>query len=253
MPLSSIPITDGEGDKRLATATITQSGDTVSLPRIIYEGFADAAPDTFSVVALPKPAAASGDLVLIWGANGSDRQIYVPRIEIQQIKAATSNTLIRLSVMPKNILADEGTQLREMGQILVPQPVDPRGPLTMIGVNESTYTGTVTYGGETFGGLYVGSPFPWLAPQPEAGTLPDPLASGAIDPVNPGAYRAWRYAVKPLLLSTAQADFDSVVFDFAKLGQYPMIRGGGAITVQTDDDMNDGEILIRITMIQHEV
>jgi hypothetical protein len=249
MALSTIAITDGDGGHRLATAEITQGGETVSLTRVVLENFADAAPDTFGVVVLPVPAAAKGDLALVWGANGSDRRICIPRIEVQQIGAATTNTLIRISVLPQSVQGDAGVRAREVGQLLVPQPVDPRGPLTMIGVNENTYPGTVTHVSDAYGGLQAGDDFLYgLVPD-----VPDDLAPGPIDPYNLISYTAQRYAIKPMALSTDVADFQTLVFDFAKSGQYPTVLGGAGISIQTDADMNDAELLVRITLMQSEV
>ena len=251
MPLSTISITEGDGGRRLATAEITQGGETVSLTRVVVENFADAAPDTFAVVVSPVPAGAIGDLAVVWGANGSDRRICVPKIEIEQIGVATTNSLVRVSIHPIEIgditqVGGVGFNARAIGQLLVPQPVDPRGPLTMIGVNENTYDGVATDGFDSWGGLSY---------PPNAGVIyefPDDLSSGAIDYNNPLAYTVERYAVKTMNLSTNAADFQRVEFDFSQTGKYIAASSARGIAVQVDSDMNGAEVLIRITMIESE-
>ena len=251
MPLSTISITEGDGGRRLATAEITQGGETVSLTRVLVENFADAAPDTFAVVVSPVPAGAIGALALIWGANGSDRRICVPKIELQQISAATANSLVRVSIHPievGDIISSGGVGFpaREAGQILVPQPVDSRGPLTMIGVNENSYDGVATDGFQNWGGLQYPTGAEALP------RFPDDLASGAIDYGVRSTYTAQRYAVKTMNLSTSAADFQRVEFDFSRTGKYIAASSAQGIAVQVDNDMNGAEVLIRITMIESE-
>ena len=251
MPLSTISITEGDGGRRLATAEITQGGETVSLTRVLVENFADAAPDTFAVVVSPVPAGAIGALAVVWGANGSDRRICVPKIELQQISAATSNSLVRVSIHPIEIgdttqVGGVGFNARTAGQLLVPQPVDPRGPLTMIAVNENTYDGTGTdtegdYGGLQYANAVGGYPY-----------FPEPGEGGPIDYDNPSGWMAQRYAVKTMNLSTSAADFQRVEFDFSRTGKYIAASSAQGIAVQVDNDMNGAEVLIRITMIESE-
>jgi hypothetical protein len=251
VPLSTISITEGDGGRRLATAEITQGGETVSLTRVVVENFADAAPDTFAVVVSPVPAGAIGALAVVWGANGSDRRICVPKIELQQISAATSNSLVRVSIHPIEVGditsgGGVGFPAREAGQLLVPQPVDPRGPLTMIAVNENTYDGVATDGFDSWGGLQ----YPTGAG--EFPGFPDDLSSGAIDYDNPSGYTAQRYAVKTMNLSTSAVDFQRVEFDFSQTGKYIAASSVQGIAVQVDSDMNGAQVLIRITMIESE-
>jgi hypothetical protein len=96
MSLGTISITEGSGDKLLATSTIVQGGQTVSLQRVIVENFGNAAPDTYASAVFPTSATSAGVLLSIenTGAN-TNRALYVARIEIEQIGVATTGASVR--------------------------------------------------------------------------------------------------------------------------------------------------------------
>lgn len=98
MSLGTISISEGDGDKVLATSSVVQGATTVELQRNLNEDWALGAPATYLASVSPTAPTSAGVVAAIENTGASDKNIYLAKLEIIQsgMASAAANVTIRL-------------------------------------------------------------------------------------------------------------------------------------------------------------
>lgn len=131
MAVGTISISEGDGDKVLATASVLQNGTTVELQRTVLENWGNAGPDTYMISVEPTSNTADGIIFAVENAGGLGKNLYIARIEVEQKTVADAAQIRTLAVgrAPAN-----GTG----GDTITPAAVDPGGAASSIVIRTSS-------------------------------------------------------------------------------------------------------------------
>jgi hypothetical protein len=120
MAVGTISISEGDGDKVLATASVLQNGTQVELQRVVLENWGNAGADTYMISVEPTSNTADGIIFAVENIGGLGKNVYVSRIEVEQ-RTVAGTAVVRTVAVGR--APDVGTG----GNTISPSSVDPGG------------------------------------------------------------------------------------------------------------------------------